>query len=535
MERAIAEYIVNALWQVPLLAGGAWLLLRMVRPGPQIQHGVWLAVLGLAVLLPLRAPGTASVPSAGPHQTTVVTLSRTASRPPSPRKPGFTHTVSLNATATRWLVRLYLATVVFTLLRIARSWCAARHLVAHARATSLYSKELSQYSLRLGVKLPQLRQSAEVSSPMIVGVTAPVLLLPEGFTQFSADEVAAALCHELAHIKRHDYLMNLVCQVVALPLAWHPVVDEVQQRIRMTREMICDAMAAQEMNSHLGYARCLLALAHSMLGERAMAEQAQFLGLFTNHTLEERVKRLMETTTMSMRAKVVRVASGAALMIAAGSLAAMFHVTPAMAVSRAGDPPQAAQAISQTPPAAAVPEPAAPPAPIPQKHKSRAVDGKTQKTGQQIEDAQRDMAKAKAMMESPEFKQRMEDAQRQMDKAREMFDRPEFKQQMDDARRQMEKAREILDNPEFKRQMEDAQRQMEKATAMLNSPEFKRQMEDAQRQMAKAKEMFDSPEFKRQMDELRDQMQSGELKRRAEEDRRGLNEPSSPTETAPTH
>ena len=50
-------------------------------------------------------------------------------------------------------------------------------------------------------------------------------------------------------------------------------------------------MAAQEMNSHLGYARCLLALAHSMLGERAMAEQAQFLGLFTNHTLEERVKR----------------------------------------------------------------------------------------------------------------------------------------------------------------------------------------------------------------------------------------------------
>ena len=54
MERALAEYLVNALWQVPLLAGGAWLLLRVVRPGPQIQHATWLAVLGLAVLLPIH-------------------------------------------------------------------------------------------------------------------------------------------------------------------------------------------------------------------------------------------------------------------------------------------------------------------------------------------------------------------------------------------------------------------------------------------------------------------------------------------------
>jgi beta-lactamase regulating signal transducer with metallopeptidase domain len=537
MERAIAEYIVNALWQVPLLAGGAWLLLRMVRPGPQIHHWVWLGVLGLAVLLPLRGLRTSA---AAQQQTTiVVTSERIATRevPLNRKKTGFTHTVRLNATATRWLVRLYLATVVFTLLRIARSWHAARHLVAHAQETSLHSKALAQYSRRFGVKLPQLRQSADVSSPMIVGVSAPVLLLPEGFARFSEDEVAAALCHELAHIRRQDYLMNLVCQVVASPLAWHPVVDAVQQRIRMTREMICDAMAAQEMKSHIGYARCLLAMAHSMLGKRAMAEQAQFLGLFSNHTLEERVMRLVETTTMSMRARVIRAASGAALMIAAGSLAAMFHVAPTMAETRAGAPPQATQATSQSPSAVAVPEPAAPPAPIQQKHKSHAVEGKTldQKTGQQIEDAQRDMAKTKAMMESPEYKQRMEDAQRQMDKAREMFDRPEFKQQMDGARRQMEKAREILDNPEFKRQMEDAQRQMENATAMLNNPEFKRQMEDAQRQMAKAKEMFDSPEFKRQMDELRDQMQSGAWKRRAEGNSEKFDQPSSPTESAPTN
>ncbi len=54
MEQALIEYLANASWQVLLLAAGAWLLLRIVRPEPLVQHRVWLAVLGLAVLLPLR-------------------------------------------------------------------------------------------------------------------------------------------------------------------------------------------------------------------------------------------------------------------------------------------------------------------------------------------------------------------------------------------------------------------------------------------------------------------------------------------------
>jgi beta-lactamase regulating signal transducer with metallopeptidase domain len=180
-----------------------------------------------------------------------------------------------------------------------------------------------------------------VSSPMIVGVAAPVVLLPEGFDRFTEDQVRAALCHELAHVKRQDYLMNLVCQVAASPLAWHPVAHAVQQRIRMTREMVCDAMAAQEMESDIGYAKCLLALAHSMLGDRDIAGRAEFLALFGKNTLEERIMRLMETTKMSMRARVARVATGAAMMIATGSLAAIFHVTPTMAEQSNGAPPPA--------------------------------------------------------------------------------------------------------------------------------------------------------------------------------------------------
>ena len=61
IEQALIEYMANALWQLPLLASGAWLLLRMVRPRPRMQHRVWLAVLGLAVLLPVHGMGRSDV------------------------------------------------------------------------------------------------------------------------------------------------------------------------------------------------------------------------------------------------------------------------------------------------------------------------------------------------------------------------------------------------------------------------------------------------------------------------------------------
>lgn len=60
--------------------------------------------------------------------------------------------------------------------------------------------------------------------------------------------------------RRRDYLMSLICQVSALPVAWHPVVYGLHQRIRRTREMVCDAMAAREMRSETTYARCLITL-----------------------------------------------------------------------------------------------------------------------------------------------------------------------------------------------------------------------------------------------------------------------------------
>jgi beta-lactamase regulating signal transducer with metallopeptidase domain len=495
MERALAEYVVNALWQLPVLAAGAWVFIRLVRPGPQVQHGIWLAILALAVLLPARGLSKTSADQG--HVTVAITEERTVVRERPVPFFSQSHDLNLNATASRWLVRIYLATVVLALVRIAKAWHTAHHMVASSRETCCHQGELDDLSQRFAVKTPRLRESHEVSSPMVVGVTAPVVLLPQGFGEFKDEEVRAALCHELAHIKRQDYLMNVVCQLAALPLAWHPVVHEIQQRIRMTREMVCDAMAAEEMKSHLGYAKCLVALANSMLGSRKIAGEAKFVGLFGRNTLEERVMRLMDETKMSVRARVARAATGAAMMIATGSLAAIFHVTPTMAEQAAAAPPQPANlAAGQNQPETV--KPATPTTNQPIRSRHAAQHRKVVRQDEEIR-KERDLV----MLNDQEFQKRMEDAQRQMARANAIVDSPEFEQRMEDAQRQMARATEYFRSSEFRQQMENAQRQMATARVILDDPEFRARMEEAQRRMAKAAEVFRSPEFQQQIEEMR--------------------------------
>ena len=561
IERGLMEYIANAVWQIPLLAGGAWILLWMARPRPQVQHGVWLVVLGLAALLPVhgmsaasgvpvvRAQSVAGAPGAqGVQGSTVAWGERDVPLEArgllgteglrlewAPRL----HSVHLAAAAVYWIVALYVSAMLLGVFRIARAWRAARRLVEGSREVALGARGTAcfeEIGQRLGVRLPRIRESEAVKSPMIVGVAAPVLLLPVGFGGLTEDEVRAVLCHELAHVKRRDYLVNVICQVVALPVVWHPVVHGVQGRIRRTREMVCDALAAREMESEIGYAKCLLALARGMVGRGGLAAQADAPGLFGDNMLEERVMRLMETKMgMSVRAKAARVAGGVTAMLAATAMAAMFHVVPTMAAVQAATLPGTAQSAVEAPqvpqassgeskaveavPAVdavdAVPA-VAPVAPTKAVagHRGKGEAGRASvvKGERLTPEERRDVAKAIAEAEaqvkkatehlnSPEFKKQMEDAQRQAAEAAAKVNSPEFREKMAEVQRKVAEAH--FNSPEFKKQMEDVQRQVAEATAKINSPEFKLRMEEVQRKVAEAH--FNSPEFKKQMEDVQRQ------------------------------
>ena len=241
--------------------------------------------------------------------------------------------VRLSAGATHRVVELYLAVMLLATVRLLWSWVVARRMVGDAVAADLSDAESALLGVcceRLGVRRPEVLVSARTSSPLVVGVLRPVLLLPESFAEDSerdGRELEAVWWHELAHLRRRDYLANLLCRVWALPVAYHPAMYAVERRVRQTREMVCDRVAAEEMQSAVGYARCLVGLA-----QRMQAGELQGTAMFGGGVLEERVTELIGMKLVeSVRVRAVRAASAVAMLAVVMGVAAMFHVTPTMA------------------------------------------------------------------------------------------------------------------------------------------------------------------------------------------------------------
>ncbi|HTW46245.1 MAG TPA: M56 family metallopeptidase [Acidobacteriaceae bacterium] len=438
MDGALVEYAVNAAWQLPVLAAGAWLLVRVARPSAAAQYRIWVGVLMLAVVLPLAgvladsgagrgaSEGLArqSVESLAAARVEVVPAHDAAAGVAGTASPdsgqgafgagdsgligepgglvlgsqGAGHVsswagwvvaalehvrrIELSATAAGWIAGVYLLVMLLGLVRIARAWSGARRLVRDSDADALTGGEralVEECARRMGVAGfgtaqgmgPEVRVVGDadtLAGPVVVGARRPVLLCPAGFVSGlleagREDEATAAVCHEMAHIRRRDYAMNLVCEAMAAPLKWHPVTYAVERRIYGTREMACDAMAARVMESDAEYARCLVGLAERMTTGGAM-EQAGAMGLWNGNVLEERVMRLMETkTAMSARARVVRGAAGAAAMTAAVVLAGMVHVVPARAQAAAKEK-VVAPATTPAPAKLTVVEPTVPAGPV---------------------------------------------------------------------------------------------------------------------------------------------------------------------------
>jgi len=361
-EQIVMEYALNALWQVPLVTGAAWLFLRTARLSPLAEHRVWLAVLAVCVLLPARgierppvetaaqpiqhATLSAAMPAADPSPESLPDLSSIATEPiadPATAAPAWHAHISqlhLSQRAIRAFSWIYATVVMFAVLRLLRSWLSARTLLDDSQQYAMKEAETALWreltaSFALTLPATSVRTSALVSSPVVIGIFSPTLLLPAGFERCAEAERRAALSHELAHVQRRDCLIHAATQIMALPLIWHPLIHFVQTQIARTREMICDSIAAREMRSDVAYARCLLGLAQRMLRAGEMRYAGDGMGLFRTNKLEERVMKLTELKqAMSLGERWLRRTIGAAALSSALMAAAFFHLTPAMAQAR---------------------------------------------------------------------------------------------------------------------------------------------------------------------------------------------------------
>jgi beta-lactamase regulating signal transducer with metallopeptidase domain/protein involved in polysaccharide export with SLBB domain len=147
---------------------------------------------------------------------------------------------------------------------------------------------------RMRVSTPvRLVEAAWVSVPSVIGVLRPVILLPvSALTALPPAQVQALLAHELAHVRRHDYLVNLVQVAVETLLFYHPVVWWVSARLREERENCCDEAVVDLCGDRVEYARALLAMETARQGMPTMAGGTLVLAA-SGGPLLRRVQRLL--------------------------------------------------------------------------------------------------------------------------------------------------------------------------------------------------------------------------------------------------
>lgn len=137
---------------------------------------------------------------------------------------------------------------------------------------------------KLGVdRAVELLESALVQVPTVVGWLRPVILLPaSALTGLSAEQLEALLAHELAHVRRCDYLVNVLQTVVETLGFYHPAVWWVSHKIRIERENCCDDLAVNICGDRLRYARALTSMEEIRSGRAELAVAASGGNLFAH-------------------------------------------------------------------------------------------------------------------------------------------------------------------------------------------------------------------------------------------------------------
>jgi len=197
-----------------------------------------------------------------------------------------------------YLVGLWLLGVgLFSLRSLGGYWLTRRMLVRGGKTPGpAWQQTLNHLSQSMGLtRHVSLLVSTVCAVPLVIGHLKPVILMPIGILcSLSHSEVEAILLHELGHIKRNDYLLNLIQSLLETVFFYNPTVWWFSAQLRSERELCCDDMAVAISNDPMTFAR---ALAH--LQEVNMQVPFGAMAATGRGTLFSRIKRLVKPDEQS--------------------------------------------------------------------------------------------------------------------------------------------------------------------------------------------------------------------------------------------
>lgn len=286
--QALGWALLHVLWKGSLLCLAAALFLRLARGSrPQVRYVVLCGALALCVLIPLVDGYREFTAMAGISDTLAL----------APSVPGGVWWADASAGSQDpmlWVVAAWLLGVGVMALRVVAGLAWVRRLsrTSETSADGAWQTRVSALAQRCGIRRPvRLLVVPHLSSPLAAGWWRPMVLVPASLlTRMPPDLIEALLAHEVAHIRRFDYLVNLMQRVVEALLFYHPGVWWLSGRIRVERELIADELAASLTSNprHLALALNQLIL---LQGTEAIPAGAALWA--RGGVLSERVRRLI--------------------------------------------------------------------------------------------------------------------------------------------------------------------------------------------------------------------------------------------------
>jgi beta-lactamase regulating signal transducer with metallopeptidase domain len=280
-----------AFWsaQVALLVAAAALLPRLLQiRQPRVLLAYWRVLLAISLALPFLQPWhqlpairvmTIAADSSG---ATITWMPNSASvshwHPPSLQTIAFDIGIVILAGMAARLVILVLG-----LLKL-RQFRRASTPIPSCSETAVLLEQMRRH---LNVS-PGFRLSADVDSPVTFGLSAPLILLPERFPTMDSRFQVAIACHELLHVRSHDWAHHLAEETVRTALWFHPAIAWLIARVRLAREQVVDLEVVRFTNARKAYLEALLeftanrtsaaaVLAPPFLAERQLAERIAFM------------------------------------------------------------------------------------------------------------------------------------------------------------------------------------------------------------------------------------------------------------------
>ncbi|MBQ5943073.1 M56 family metallopeptidase [Massilia sp. AB1] len=255
---SLAWALLDFVWQGLLVAWVAAIVMMMMRGArPQARYAVACAALLLCAALPLA--GTVQRILDADTTTTMLPLATLAMADVSAQQAPVVALDPERVAGWESALQARLPLVVLfwacgaglLALRMAFGllWVRRRSQPGHYRGDPYWQARLDELARRFGIaRRVTLGLVDDLSSPVTAGWWRPVVLVPASLaTGMPPHLLEALLAHELAHVRRFDYLVNLIQSAIEILLFYHPAVWWLSQRIRSEREQIADDLAASEL------------------------------------------------------------------------------------------------------------------------------------------------------------------------------------------------------------------------------------------------------------------------------------------------